>query len=138
MKFLAKMIIKQLVETVGWLHERNVYHGDIDPLNILVDSNYKIKLVNLHSAANFGKLEQNEIYTHMAFMPSLSSPPEVISRKAIHGVPQDIWAMGTILYIMVYGQLPFKSFNDIKAGLAFVDAQTNPGKEALVVVLESH
>ena len=49
--------------------------------------------------------------------------PEIVSKRAYHGGPTDIWALGIILYTLLNGVFPFQGgsekelFSKIKQGL---------------------
>jgi serine/threonine protein kinase len=42
--------------------------------------------------------------------------PEIIKKKEFLGPPVDVWALGVVLYVMIYGVYPFKGANDAEMG----------------------
>jgi serine/threonine protein kinase len=38
--------------------------------------------------------------------------PEIVNRKEFCGPPVDMWALGVLLYFMLYGVYPFKATNE--------------------------
>lgn len=33
--------------------------------------------------------------------------PEIVNKQEYHGKPADIWALGVLLYVLLYGKFPF-------------------------------
>ncbi len=122
----ASQTIKQVLEAVDYLHDRNVVHRgmvsrhglsfhpnkgpDLKPENLLyLTKNPDSSLV----LADFGiakMLEkQNEILTTMAGSFGYAAP-EVMMRAG-HGKPVDMWSLGVITYTLLCGYSPFRSEN---------------------------
>ncbi|KAI9303283.1 kinase-like domain-containing protein [Cunninghamella echinulata] len=57
---LYHSIFVQLVNTLEYVHEKNIIHGDIKPENILITKEKKIKLIDFGSAIQFNNDEEKD------------------------------------------------------------------------------
>jgi len=106
----ASQTIKQVLEAVHYLHERNIVHRDLKPENLLyLTTDIDSPLV----LADFGiaKMLQDptEKLTSMAGSFGYAAP-EVMLRQG-HGKAVDMWSMGVITYTLLCGYSPFRSEN---------------------------
>jgi serine/threonine protein kinase len=60
------------------------------------------------------------------------SPPEIFLKPYWQGEPVDIWTLGTLLYQIVTGQIPFKGLEMITGGLIGYDATQIKNWDALI------
>ncbi|KAE9554178.1 hypothetical protein FO519_002599 [Halicephalobus sp. NKZ332] len=99
--------LRQLIESLDFMHELRIIHRDIRPHNILlatVENNSPLKLrgfgvaVRLPDNSDFIKLPRVGIPHFMA--------PEVVARDFI-GTPADMWSVGVLMYLLLSGRLPF-------------------------------
>jgi serine/threonine protein kinase len=105
---LAKNIFRQLIETIKYIHSKNIVHRDIKPDNILLNLNNNIKL------CDFGV--SKEIKKDILISDSCGTPafiaPEILLNKPYDPYIADIWSCGVVLYIMVSGFFPFTGINE--------------------------
>lgn len=104
---------RDLVQGLQYLHEQNIVHRDIKPMNILLHQS------GVANYADFGSAEfittDNDTLcgtegTYHFFSPELCDPNvNEYSAKAA-----DIWALGVTLYCMVYNKLPFDADNELE------------------------
>ncbi|KAF2436324.1 Pkinase-domain-containing protein [Tothia fuscella] len=103
----ASVTIRQVLEAVNYLHERNVVHRDLKPENLLYLTRAPDSDLVL---ADFGiakMLSSNEILTTMAGSFGYAAP-EVMEKRG-HGKPVDMWSLGVITYTLLCGYSPFRS-----------------------------
>lgn len=99
----AKLIFKQIFEGVRHCHEKRISHRDLKLENILVDENNGVKIIDFGFSSKCGQKLQNFCGTppYMA--------PEIAGRVPYHGEPADMWALGILLYLMLFGKFPFRA-----------------------------
>ncbi|XP_073729751.1 serine/threonine-protein kinase pim-3-like [Misgurnus anguillicaudatus] len=110
----ARHLMRQAVLAVQHCLDNGVFHTDIQPGNFLVQkSTMSLKLID------FGLghyLTHDDAYDSYDFMgASCWTPPEIETAKKFHGVPANVWDLGTVLYFMVLGSLPCL-LNDFNSG----------------------
>ena len=95
----------QTVNAVYFLHENNLIHRDIKPENLLLnkDENYNIKL------CDFGWCSEVEIGNRKTFCGTFEYMAPEIIREEPYDKSIDIWALGVLLYEMIYGYSPFRA-----------------------------
>ena len=92
----------QAANAIYFLHENNIIHRDIKPENLLLDEVRKIKL------CDFGWSSEVEIKNRKTFCGTCEYlAPEIIKEEP-YDKSIDIWALGVLLFEMIYGRTPFK------------------------------
>lgn len=101
----ARAYFIQLIDALGYLHEKSICHLDIKPDNILVDENYSMKLADLGVAMGVPKdcLVKGKVGT----APYHS--PEMHLNLPYNAYQADLFALGITLFTMVSGNMPFSS-----------------------------
>eukprot|EP00842_Homolaphlyctis_polyrhiza_P002625 jgi/Hompol1/3363/HPOL_006491-RA len=107
---LIRNIFKQVVQAVHHLHTHNIVHRDIKDENIVIDQDtHAITLIDFGSGAY---LDQNKNFT--TFYGTMDfAAPEVLEGNPYDGRPQDVWALGILLYTLIYRENPFYSVDEI-------------------------
>jgi calcium-dependent protein kinase len=122
----VKIIMKQILSSVAYLHAKNVIHGDLKLENILVESrikygsrnsiianpfnrkrteNIEIKLIDFGCSKIFAKGKLTGVIGTSTYCS-----PEVIKNN--YNEKCDIWACGVIMYILLSGLTPFDGDSD--------------------------
>lgn len=107
----SKFIFKQIVSSIYHLHKNGIVHRDIKDENIIVDEKGVIKLIDFGSA---GYVKQGPFDVFVGTIDYAS--PEVLGGEKYEGKPQDIWALGILLYTMLYKENPFYNVDEIMEG----------------------
>jgi len=97
----------QIISAVDYLHKLNIVHRDLKAENLLLDSNFNIKLADF-GFSNF--YDNNEMLNTFCGSPPYAAP-EVFEGKKYNGPEIDIWSLGVVLYVLVCGVLPFEGAN---------------------------
>ena len=99
----AKILFRQIIQGIKYIHSRGIVHRDIKLENILLDLNNIVKICDF----GVGRLiKPNTILKDQCGTPVYMAP-EIIKGEGYHGFPVDIWSAGVALYIMLSGNLPF-------------------------------
>mmetsp|Transcript_28514 Transcript_28514/g.48525 ORF Transcript_28514/g.48525 Transcript_28514/m.48525 type:complete len:407 (-) Transcript_28514:394-1614(-) len=109
----AACIIKSVLDAVAYLHENDIVHRDIKPENILFESAENDKGIKL---VDFGLSRKHK----RGAKPSMCNPvgtsyymsPELIKGK--YDKSCDLWAVGTITFILLCGYPPFNGNCDVE------------------------
>ena len=107
----CKILMRNLLEAVAYLHEKGIVHRDLKLENILMASPSKdcfdLKLVDFGTAKPAGQGRKT-------FCGSMSYiAPEVLQRKntvkglGSYGKGADMWSVGVIAYVCLSGRPPF-------------------------------
>jgi BR serine/threonine kinase len=100
---------RQLSSALAYLHAHNVCHRDIKPSNVLLDKHGRAKLADFGLAA-FGA-QTLKLCGSLGYMS-----PELLERRSMDAMANDVWALGVTFYEMIFGQRPWQSsrINDLK------------------------
>ena len=105
---LCKIIFKQLITTIQYMHLNNIVHRDIKPDNILLDLDNTIKL------CDFGVsriIQENQLLHDSCGTPAFIAP-EILLDEPYLPYPTDVWSSGVVLYVMATGFFPFRGINE--------------------------
>ncbi|HEY5622544.1 MAG TPA: serine/threonine-protein kinase [Gammaproteobacteria bacterium] len=87
----------QVVEALGYLHERGWIHGDVKPRNVMFGATGEAKLVDFSHAARIGDALTG------GGTPGYLRP----DRSSKAATDDDVHALAVTLYELVFGRLPF-------------------------------
>ncbi|ESZ97589.1 hypothetical protein SBOR_1990 [Sclerotinia borealis F-4128] len=105
----CRSIFVQVAHAVHHLHTKAlVVHRDIKDENIVINGEGNIKLIDFGSAA-YIKSGPFDVFVGTIDYAA----PEVLSGKPYRGKQQDVWALGILLYTIVYKENPFYSIDEI-------------------------
>jgi protein-serine/threonine kinase len=105
----CRKIFVQVAEAIHHLHTKaKVVHRDIKDENVILDGEGNIKLIDFGSAA-YIKSGPFDVFVGTIDYAA----PEVLAGKSYRGKEQDVWALGILLYTIVYKENPFYSIDEI-------------------------
>nr|CAG8484126.1 10630_t:CDS:10 [Entrophospora candida] len=107
-----KSIFRQIARAIQHLHNHKIVHRDIKDENVILDENNNIQLIDFGSSAY---IKEGKKYDTFCGTVDYAAP-EVLIGKKYDGPPQDIWALGILLYTLIYKENPFYNIDEIIAG----------------------
>ncbi|ORZ36873.1 kinase-like domain-containing protein, partial [Catenaria anguillulae PL171] len=98
---IARKYFTDILLGVEYLHAHGIYHHDLKPANLLLTADDQVKIVDFGIA---------EMLKH----PGKSTSSSASSRRRMPtqstlAAASDVWSMGVVLYMMLFGRLPFFS-----------------------------
>ncbi|KAI8963904.1 Pkinase-domain-containing protein [Daldinia sp. FL1419] len=105
----CRSIFIQVAKAIHHLHiKAKVVHRDIKDENVILDGEGHIKLIDFGSAA-YIKSGPFDVFVGTIDYAA----PEVLAGKPYGGKEQDVWALGILLYTIIYKENPFYSIDEI-------------------------
>lgn len=105
---LAAALVLIIARALRHAHEHGIVHRDIKPENIMVDRRGRPRLMD------FGLARLLDAHT-MTATGSLMGSPAHMAPEIVEGHPYDervdVFALGTVLYFLCTGRLPFEATN---------------------------
>jgi len=103
-EIVARNIILQVVQAMLYCHSRGVVHRDLKLENVMFknkdDEDLFVKVIDFGIAGVAQEKVDSGTLSYMA--------PECLEKVAADTTPAiDVWAIGVMLYTMIFGTLPF-------------------------------
>jgi serine/threonine protein kinase len=106
---VAVRLLRQALDGIGFAHRHGVIHRDIKPSNIMLSDDGIIKVMDFGLARVPGA-------AHVTRTDRFVGTLEYISPEQLRGeeadVRSDLYALGTVLYELVTGHLPFEHHSE--------------------------
>ncbi|HEY2511647.1 MAG TPA: AAA family ATPase [Polyangiaceae bacterium] len=120
----------ELTAGLSALHDAGLWHGDIKPGNVLVRSDDRVVVVDFGLARSVSEARRSRGPT--SGTPSYMSPEQLVGGDV--GPPSDWYAVGTMLYEVLTGRLPFGGSKGVSLVELYVKKtlQTPPSPRDLV------
>ncbi|RMX67657.1 hypothetical protein KXD40_003806 [Peronospora effusa] len=118
---LARRYLSDILLGLQYLHQRRICHRDIKPDNVLLNDSGHCQITDFGCAKAFSDVTEDGGVTgatHANAEPVLLSDtvgtyqfsaPECCSGDPYDPFKADIWAVGVVFYIFLFGSLPFSS-----------------------------
>ena len=134
---IARFYIAEVILALEYLHEADIIYRDLKPANVLIASDFHIKL------ADFGlaKEKVNKVNPAMTMAGSPAYlPPEIVAKKGATAA-SDIYGLGPLLYELLTGRTPYYSddidllFQNIKTAKLSFPETVSPNARDLIGLL---
>ncbi|XP_062395299.1 serine/threonine-protein kinase 40 isoform X1 [Sardina pilchardus] len=101
----AIVIFYDVVRVVEALHKKNIVHRDLKLGNMVLNKRtHRITITNFCLGKHL--VSEEDLLKDQRGSPAYISP-DVLSGRPYRGKPSDLWALGVVLFTMLYGQFPF-------------------------------
>lgn len=102
----TEALFMQIASALQWSHDHGIVHRDIKPSNVLLRDGTYVYLADFGLAKSFAD-EHDLTQTGCLIGTPEYMAPELAEEPATNS--SDIYALGVLLYLMLAGQVPFKS-----------------------------
>ncbi len=103
-------IISEVLDILGFAHNKGIYHRDIKPGNIMLNKEGRVKIIDFGIAK--GKTDPNLTVAGTACgTPAFMAPEQFAPTADTDYALVDIYAAGTTAFVMLTGEAPFKGDN---------------------------
>jgi serine/threonine-protein kinase len=107
----AKLVVSNILAGVMALHDRGYIHRDIDPSNIMITVDRKIKLIDFGIAKkvkeSFNNTQSLTKFGSFVGKPSYAAPELITGDVSAHNYSTDLYQVGVLLYELMVGTRPF-------------------------------
>ncbi|KAF8844722.1 kinase-like protein [Paxillus ammoniavirescens] len=111
----ARYILAQVVEAVYYLDSRGITHRDIKDENLVIDKDFKVKLIDFGSATMVDPNQPRPFY-NLFFGTTAYAASEVLLKRPYQAAPAEIWTIGVLMSYLLTGISPFPTEHDAIEG----------------------
>ena len=98
-------VARQICDALSYVHSKGIVHRDLKPENVLVDRAGDVKILDFGIAQGPTRKALRPGRAPLEGTPDYVAPEQIEGRRA--DARTDVYALGTILYEMLTGNLPY-------------------------------
>ena len=116
-KIVFMSLIRQMVDAVHHMHQQDIAHSDLKPLNMLVfrddkePGGYRLQVLDFGESILFQRGQRT--FRFVAATPPYIGPEYDWESPDVEGPEVDVFSLGVILFELIYGYLPFDDRDEI-------------------------
>ncbi|RNA10236.1 serine threonine- kinase 33-like [Brachionus plicatilis] len=125
----ARIIMRQIVEAISYLHKNDIVHRDLKLENILIkefdadSENFLIKITDFGLSSQRDSVGTESMFEDYCGTP-LYMAPEIIDNNPYSQLC-DVWALGIIMFFILTSHSPFSAENESKLREQIRNAEIN-------------
>lgn len=110
----AALIMRNITQTCSKLYENGIFHRDIKDENVLLNpSDLSTHVIDFGCATQASS--RHQVFRSFAGTPDYTAP-EYFCTGVLDQEKSTVWNLGCLLYILLLGEAPFKSKDEIVSG----------------------
>ncbi len=121
---LALNIARQIAEALACAHQQGVVHGDLKPSNVIVGSDFGVKIANFGVVTN--PIHNLLAVSKMSGSAPIYAAPELAARNATPNASSDVYSLGATLYHMIVGKPPIEGSSPLQTLLRVAEEEIKP------------
>lgn len=99
---ISRTYFKQIISAIHLCHNKGIIHRDLRPKNLLLNSNYNIKITNFNTAKVI-KSDSDFLMETKTIGSRSYQAPELLKNKSLYDYKCDVFSVGVILFILLAG-----------------------------------
>lgn len=107
----------QIVHALAYMHDKGIAHYDLKPSNILVGRNDCVKLTDFDLARPIHEPATSCLEGTLRFLPPECYLDSVYPAEECTAMRADMWMLGVVFYIMLFGSHPFHKDKTTERGI---------------------
>lgn len=112
---LIHALFLQLLRAVEQMHKKGIAHRDLKPENILLDADGAIKIADFGLSTIFLYRGERRLINVKCGSEIYMAPQVYENPVSYEGDKSDCWSIGMILYVMLFGSLPWECPDPVKS-----------------------
>lgn len=107
----ASSVCRQVASALAYCHSKGVLHRDLKPENLLLQSTGSLDGIKV---ADFGfakTLPSGDTTRSILGSPGYLAPEIRLGKN--YGAAVDVWSLGVIIYVLIFGYMPFPTENRV-------------------------
>ena len=99
-------VLGQVLDALETVHAQGIWHLDLKPGNIMVDSDGQARLIDFGASKQMSVAGGNTTTTALCYTPGYAPPEQIDQKLELIGPWTDLYALGATLYKLLTNQEP--------------------------------